>query len=167
MATRPRLSPQQAADKLNAWMRPGGGLERVWQDLLMFADTTIAARSIRSWMRDVGAAAGPRSPSDAGPLRMVGGALAGAVGGGGFNRRGKVARISVRGLRASLEKGGDLSVVPYFRIHELGGQAGVNLSVTIPARPFIRPAAHQEIPKIARHGGKLAADSLRQAFRVI
>lgn len=97
---------------------------------------------------------------------MVGGDLAGAVGGGGFNKRGKVARITVRGLRATLEKGGDLSVVPYFRIHELGGKAGVNKSVTIPARPFLGPAAHQELPKIARHGGKLAADSLRQALRV-
>lgn len=147
-------------------MRPGGGLEQVWKDLLLFADTNIAARSIRSWMRDVGASGGPRSPSDTGPLRMIGGHLAGAVGGGGFNRRGKVSRIKVRGLRASLEKGGDLSVVPYFRIQELGGQAGVNLSVTIPPRPFLGPAAHQELPKIARHGGKLAADSLRRALRV-
>lgn len=52
--------------------------------------------------------------------------------------------------------------VRYALIHELGGQAGPGRRVTIPARPYLRPAADAQYPGLARRikkafaGGGLA-----------
>jgi len=52
------------------------------------------------------------------------------------------------------------SAVPYARIHELGGQAGRNKSVTIQARPYLGPAldkqaAGQALKHVAEQLAKL------------
>ena len=44
---------------------------------------------------------------------------------------------------------GSLDIV-YALIHELGGQAGRGKSVTIPERPYLRPAADAQYPGLAR-----------------
>ena len=41
--------------------------------------------------------------------------------------------------------------VAYALIHELGGQAGRGRSVTIPARPYLRPAADAYYPLLAEN----------------
>lgn len=45
---------------------------------------------------------------------------------------------------------GSVDVV-YAAIHEFGGQAGADHSVTIPPRPYLRPAADRTYPKLPKY----------------
>lgn len=62
----------------------------------------------------------------------------------------KVVGRGVRGLWGSLD-------VRYALIHELGGQAGRARKVTIPARPYLRPAADAQYPSLASNIKKALA----------
>lgn len=53
---------------------------------------------------------------------------------------GNVIVIERQSTMVKLTIGVDLNVVPYARIHELGGLAGRGRSTRIPARPYIAPA---------------------------
>lgn len=57
-----------------------------------------------------------------------------------YKGRGNVSKTTGSGTSFSFQWGIDLDVVPYARIHELGGKAGRGLKTTIPARPYITPA---------------------------
>lgn len=69
--------------------------------------------------------------------------------------------ITIADFARSVDRGvrgiwGSLDVV-YALIHELGGQAGRGRKVTIPARPYLRPAADAEYPSLARNIKKALA----------
>lgn len=57
-----------------------------------------------------------------------------------YKGRGNVSKTTGSGSSFSFQWGIDLDVVPYARIHDLGGKAGRGLKSTIPARPYITPA---------------------------
>lgn len=57
-----------------------------------------------------------------------------------YKGRGNVSKTTGSGSAFSFQWGIDLDVVPYARIHDLGGKAGRGLKSTIPARPYITPA---------------------------
>ncbi len=56
-----------------------------------------------------------------------------------------IRRVTVSGRKVEGIIG---SEVPYAAIHEYGGKAGRNKSVTIPKRPYIKPAIKEEMPNI-------------------
>ena len=57
-----------------------------------------------------------------------------------YKGRGNVSKTTGSGSSFAFQWGIDLDVVPYARIHDLGGKAGRGLKSTIPARPYITPA---------------------------
>ena len=103
----------------------------------------VIARSVTQFMRDARGEPLKRSPLDNGPLRIVTGRLARGLTGA---RSGTREPESIYRVESG---GGDVKVVfgtsvPYANIHERGGQAGRNLSVTIPGRPYLGPALELE-----------------------
>ena len=61
----------------------------------------------------------------------------------GPNATGNISETKITNGEIVITQGVDLSVIPYARIHEYGGQAGRGLKSTIPARPYIGPAIEQ------------------------
>lgn len=59
------------------------------------------------------------------------------------NAEGNVAEIRYKNGEFIVEMGVDLSVIPYARIHELGGNAGRGGKVTLKARPYLGPALEE------------------------
>ena len=59
------------------------------------------------------------------------------------NATGNISETKITNGEIVITQGVDLSVIPYARIHEYGGQAGRGLKSTIPARPYIGPAIEQ------------------------
>lgn len=57
-----------------------------------------------------------------------------------YRAKGNVSAYEQKGELYSFVWGIDLNVIPYARIHELGGQAGRNHAATIPPRPYIGPS---------------------------
>lgn len=57
-----------------------------------------------------------------------------------YKRKGNVSKTVRQGSVYAFEWGIDLDVIPYARIHELGGKAGRGLKTTIKPRPYIGPA---------------------------
>ena len=57
-----------------------------------------------------------------------------------YKGRGNVSKTTGSGSSFAFQWGIDLDVVPYARIHDLGGKAGRGLKSTIPPRPYITPA---------------------------
>lgn len=56
------------------------------------------------------------------------------------NAKGNVAEVVYKNGEFILSVGVDLSVVPYARIHEYGGRAGINGSVYLKPRPYLEPS---------------------------
>jgi phage gpG-like protein len=57
-----------------------------------------------------------------------------------YKAAGNASRTVAKSDGVSFEWEVDLSVIPYARIHEYGGETGRNKATTIPARPYIGPA---------------------------
>lgn len=57
-----------------------------------------------------------------------------------YKAPGNVSKTTGSGTSYTFQWGIDLKVVPYARIHELGGKAGRGLKTKIDARPYIGPA---------------------------
>lgn len=55
-------------------------------------------------------------------------------------KRGYATTVEAKGTVITLTPDVDVDVIPYAYIHEYGGTAGRNHSVTIPARPYLLPA---------------------------
>lgn len=81
------------------------------------------------------------------PWRNVTGILERSI---GIVEHAKATGAGIRGLWGSQD-------VRYALIHELGGQAGPGRRVTIPARPYLRPAADAEYPALSRRIAKAFA----------
>lgn len=148
-------TPRQTAAAVARW---AAGLPRVVEGELRAASARIGGRAVGTYMRDA-KGQGRRSKGDRGPLRIVRGTLAGAVGatGRGFNRPGAVNEVTTTGDRVTLTKGVDLSAVPYARVHEEGHGA-------TPARPYLGPALRDETPGIRRSLERTVTRSLREAL---
>lgn len=84
----------------------------------------------------------PREPNTGDRLRVVSGRLSRATAKG---EEGNVTKISADADGITIESGIDLSVVPYARIHELGGTAG--RGAKIPKRPYLRPGMEAFLSK--------------------
>jgi hypothetical protein len=156
-----RITPQEAAGRIEGWLRSlveqfetgplGKRIFARWR-----------ARSVQDYHRNAKAEIGTRrDPADTGPLRILSGTLAGGVGSGGPNRPGVIERVSGTPARVRLEKGVDLGRVPYARIHELGGVAG--RGAVIPARSYLRPALHDELPEVRGDIRRTLTRSFREA----
>lgn len=57
-----------------------------------------------------------------------------------YKGRGNVSKTTGSGTSFAFQWGIDLDVVPYARIHDLGGKAGRGLKTKIEKRPYITPA---------------------------
>ncbi|MAQ95042.1 MAG: hypothetical protein CMM84_16125 [Rhodothermaceae bacterium] len=169
------FTPEQFVGRLASWRlgRGPGSLSAAMERAAIDGSATIAGISRGQLMRNAKGEAKRRKASDKGPLRVVSGTLAGAVSvaaGKGFNRRGAINAVEIAvnatAVTVTLEKGVDLDVVPYARIHELGGTIenafGKGIEVTIPARPYLRPAAERARPIIRRRAEALARGSFLQ-----
>lgn len=181
-----------ARRRIDRWLRSSDGLAGVMRETLEFADTRIGARAVSDYMRD-GKASGEvaqatrlrftkdgrirrggkryshvtrRAKGDTGPLRILSGTLAKAVRGKG---PASVARIEMQGsLSMVLRKGVDAEQVPYAAVHEYGGsfsQVKARRTIHIPARPYLRPAARDEMPVIKKRAEQLFKRSLVAAIR--
>lgn len=84
----------------------------------------------------------PREPNTGKRLRVVTAKLARAT---LTLEEGNITKISADKDGVTLESGIDLSVVPYARIHELGGTAG--RGAKIPKRPYLRPGMDDFLDK--------------------
>lgn len=108
------------------------------------ASRLVIGTAIGTYMRDIlPGEAKRRSPSDAGPLRIVTGRLARGLLGA---RKQGAAPESIYRLETSAD-GVQLTfgtTVPYAAINEYGGNAGRKHSATIPGRPYMGPAMQTE-----------------------
>jgi phage gpG-like protein len=59
------------------------------------------------------------------------------------------------------------ALVPYGRIHELGGKSGKNLQTVIPERPYLRPSVEEKRTEIIDIFSKAVAEVVRDANRGI
>ena len=166
------------------------GLEPAGRKLLQSSQARIAARAGSTYMRDAGAGAGPRSPQDSGPLRIVTGrlerSLRGARTGGVDESISEIETTPQGRLRLTLG-----SRVPYAAAHEEGFSGTVRVpshtrtqtvafgrpispvrvnvrahtkQLRIPKRSYLGPAAEQETPWVEREARRvyfgLAEDTL-------
>jgi len=188
------MTPEQFRARLARWAE--GALPGLLQDMARDASVRIGARAVGTYMRDAKGTGEVsqatrlrftkdgrirrggrrythsvrRAASDTGPLRIVSGALARALRPSG---RGAISRVSTEGLRAKLEKGVDLGVVPYARIHEKGGLAGrrrgargrFTRRARIPARPYLAPALADEEGNIKSVAERRFLAAVRKAVR--
>lgn len=157
------LTPQQAAAALDAVER---ALPDALRDVLGFGAVRIGANAVGR-MRDA-KGEGRRRSGDTGPLRIVTGTLARAVNDkpGSINTEGGINRISTEGAHVILEKGVDLGVVPYARVHEKGfhgSRVKDGATIKIPARPYLEPALAAEEPAVRRFAEDRLAEMLRDA----
>ena len=152
--------------------------------------TRLAARATSTFMRDAGPEAGPRSATDAGPLRIVRSRLARSLLGAAYRGlREGIRRVQLQGFRLSLVFG---TSVPYAGVHEEGFAGSVvvpahqrsitqafgrSITPTVvnvrphsrrmntPARPFLAPSLRAELPGIERHYAQAAASLLTKHLR--
>lgn len=108
------------------------------------ASRLVVGTAIGEYMRDIlPGEPKRRSPTDAGPLRIVTGRLARSLTGArkdGGNPESIYRFQSSPGVY-QLTFG---SRVPYAAIHEYGGQAGRGHKVRIPGRPYLGPALQEQ-----------------------
>lgn len=152
------ITPKQAAGALEA---VAAALPDALRDAAGHGALRIGGYAVDTFMRDA-KGEGRRSPGDSGPLRIVSGRLARAVAStpdrphpGGVNR------ITTDPASVLLEKGVDLGVVPYARIHERGGTAG--RGARIPARPYLSPALDAAAPEVQAYAQEKLTQLLADA----
>lgn len=142
-------------------------LPAVLEDVARESATLIGARIVGAYF-DAPTFSGPGSigprTDPAGPLRIVSGRLARATRPRG---RGNVARVEklAGGRRVGLSYGVRLDVVPYARIHELGGFAGRGRRTYIRARSYLNPAARDVLPRIRQNAGRAASRRVAVTLR--
>ena len=100
-------------------------------EYLQWVQQTLASTSINTYMRDAGKGAGPRSPTDTGPLRIVTTRLSRSLTGGQFTTGGiatggneSIAEIEVTRDGVTLRWG---SRTPYADAHEKGFDGTVHV----------------------------------------
>jgi len=131
---------------------------------------TRATRRHASRAKKVRTVYGPR-PSKKGPLRILTGRLAGAVGSpfkDGFNRRGAVNEIHRSGGVVTFLKGVDLEEVPYARAHEKGAEFSIlktGRTVRVPKRSYLAPALSDEADSIQRDAERAVVNLIRREVR--
>lgn len=97
----------------------------------------IGSTAVRNYMRDAGTGAGPRSPSDTGPLRIVTSRLARSLLGRNFaGTRESLNSVTMEGSKVIITVG---SRVPYAHIHEKG------FSGTVQVRQHYRRSAADDV----------------------
>lgn len=153
------------------------------KELLQTASVRIGARATSTFMRNAGKGAGPRSPGDTGPLRIVTGRLARSLSGARTGRAAPESIASIEAISATAVRLIKGSAVPYAKAHEEGYRGPMRVPThqrrisqafgrpiapvvvtvkahtrqgTIPKRPYLAPALEKELPALQ----SLAADRL-------
>lgn len=175
---------RDALDALNGWGRRA----------LRIASRLIGQEATETYMRNAGAGAGRRSPSDSGPLRIVSGHLARSLTQSAERNSDAIEEIRQVGPTSfRLRKG---TSVEYAAIHEEGGTIqprvtdrmrswawamyydtgedvykGIaltnkdRLNITIPARPYLAPGTRAAFPTIERRAKDTLEETLQPFLR--
>ncbi|MBE2186676.1 MAG: hypothetical protein IAE99_07890 [Rhodothermales bacterium] len=165
------MARKYTSGMLTGWLREIAARlpDDVLRPLAKFASTRIGARATDTFMRE---GKGERGPNRTPVLRRMTARLARSL--TDYRRKDAFNRTTVRAAKVTIEKG---TSVPYAGVHEDGYAGSQQVpahmrgghpvrahvrQMTIPARPFLRPAAEAEHATIAERGKALVTSLIRR-----